>query len=149
MQTSKWNILTGDEQIGEQAQTILDAEITSWNPTATAMPESTWVPQLPKDSDFSALKFPVAKVVDAPVIHRLVSVEPVEESDSKVFYLDISKDLEAEITAEYNYYAKDIVNGEVMKRFVYGGVLSQRGGYFVVHKDHPDRVLRYAQIWMS
>jgi len=50
---------------------------------------------------------------------------------------------------EFDRYAAGLAEGEVLKRYAYGGPLSGRGGFFVVRADEPGRVLRFNQTWMS
>jgi hypothetical protein len=38
---------------------------------------------------------------------------------------------------------------EVLKQYSYGGVMSGRGGYFVINECDPTKVLRYRQTWLS
>ena len=42
-----------------------------------------------------------------------------------------------------------IADDEEIHAYKYGGILSGRGGWFVVKKDQPDRIIRSKQIWMS
>lgn len=40
-------------------------------------------------------------------------------------------------------------DGEIMLEYEYGGALSGRGGYIIVHKDNPTTILRAIMTWMS
>lgn len=40
-------------------------------------------------------------------------------------------------------------DNEVLHPYEYGGMLAERGGWFVTNKNDPCRVLRYRQDWMS
>lgn len=42
-----------------------------------------------------------------------------------------------------------ISNDEFIYPYEYGGVLSGRGGWFVVKKNEPNKIIRSKQIWLS
>ena len=43
----------------------------------------------------------------------------------------------------------ELGEGEIMLEYKYGGMLSGRGGYIIVHKDNPTTILRSKATWMS
>ena len=42
-----------------------------------------------------------------------------------------------------------VADDEEIRAYVYGGVLSQRGGWFVVKKNQPYHIIRSIQTWLS
>ena len=42
-----------------------------------------------------------------------------------------------------------VADDEELHAYVYGGVLSQRGGWFVVKKNNPNRIIKSKQTWLS
>lgn len=42
-----------------------------------------------------------------------------------------------------------LTEGEVLLAYKYGGVLSSRGGYIVINKENPTRIVRSIMTWLS
>jgi len=95
-----------------------------------------------------------AFVEGGDIIDQLASVQPMTGPvGDNVIHWATPEEI-AESDAKEQKWLDDLVKsllkpGEVLKEYAYGGVLSGRGGYFVVHQDNPKRVLRYLQTWMS
>ena len=43
----------------------------------------------------------------------------------------------------------EIAEDEEIHAYVYGGILSERGGWFIVKKNDPKRIIRSIQTWLS
>ena len=43
----------------------------------------------------------------------------------------------------------EIADDEEIHAYVYGGILAERGGWFVVKKDNPNKIIRSKQTWLS
>lgn len=54
------------------------------------------------------------------------------------------KDARQEFGTHFN-----LGDNEIMLEYEYGGILSGRGGYLIVHRDNPTTILRSIQTWMS
>jgi len=70
-----------------------------------------------------------------PFMHTMTPVEVAESDNEEKAWLDLINRL--------------LKPHEVLKQYSYGGVLSSRGGYFVVNECDPTKVLRYRQTWLS
>jgi len=46
-------------------------------------------------------------------------------------------------------YDFSVAEDEELHAYVYGGILSERGGWFVVKKNDPNKIIRSTQTWMS
>jgi hypothetical protein len=72
---------------------------------------------------------------EGSLIDQIVSVQPMQGPVGDRKWMDLVKSL--------------LKPGEMLKEYAYGGVLSGRGGYYVVHESNPRRILRYRQTWLS
>lgn len=163
----KWGFisLTGDEQVGVIARRLLDNEcdsdrklvrtgrhylrpdqdiITPVKPVSAEEMERRW----------SKFAMPIIKnvVQGESILESLLSVQPMTGPiDGPTFPIRIitAEESQAEKVSEIDHFSQALKEGEVLKQYAYGGVLSGRGGYFIVHGDRLDRVLRYQQTWLS
>jgi len=57
--------------------------------------------------------------------------------------------LESKCSNPSNDTPVKVADDEEIHAYVYGGVLSQRGGWFVVKKNNPNKIIRSKQTWLS
>lgn len=137
-------ILEGDEQIGELAQRLLDsteeknqARHEAWLAAEAKRPK-------PAPVDFGKFTFPLITVaMPAPILADLVAVQPMAlPSNSKPVFEFVAGPYVPPPPPT-------VADGETLHAYKYGGVLSERGGWFVTKKGDLTRVLRYRQDMMS
>ncbi len=139
-------ILEGERQTDKFAQTLLDStdEKNKARHEARLEAERQRVKKSPKESaiDFSKFAMPaIANVAPGGVLTDLVSVQPMKAPTASVFKL------------EFGPYVPPppptVGHDEDLHAYRYGGILSERGGWFVTKKGDLTRVLRYRQDMMS
>ncbi len=145
-------ILEGDDQIGSHAQTLLDsteaknqARHEAWLAEEAKRPKLTPEQQL---DGFRAFVFPVIEsaMANVPILASLVGVQPMSAPTG-----ELAEVLKLEIRDHTYVPPPDptVADDEELHAYKYGGVLSERGGWFVTKKGDLTRVLRYRQDWMS
>jgi hypothetical protein len=142
---SEWVVLTGEDQFGDEAKRILEGD--------TSRPRAPIKPQPPIDwGNLSKFSMPVIKQL-APdtVLKDLVSVQPMDLPLDPAFkFTFVTTEESARRKKESrDKMSEELQEGEILKQYMYGGCLSERGGWFVVHKDTPYLVRRYRPTWMS
>lgn len=142
-------LLEGDEQTGVMAQLLLDsteakneARREAWLAKEAARPKLS-----PEESSasFGKFVFPVIEsvVANGSILSSLSDVQPMTGPVSPTLKLEI-------VTEPYKPEPDPTVaDDEELHAYKYGGVLSERGGWFVTKKGDPTRVLRYRMDWMS
>lgn len=142
-------LLEGDEQTGEMARRLLDsteeknrARHEAWLEQEEAKRQKV-VPEQGLGS-FGKFAFPVLEnMPHASILDELVAVQPMASPSSRTPVFEL----------RFGPYTPPppptVAEDEVLHAYKYGGVLSERGGWFVTKKNDPTRVLRYRQDMMS
>jgi hypothetical protein len=152
-----WVTVTDANRDDEYIRWILEGDLSL--PTAPSIPMPDWTPERTKKiiDGYRALldEHPWLKIAmeNAPSLSELISVQPMQGPPGKVFYFDIvdAKTLEERHKEELDLMTEGLQEGEILKEYEFdlGDLLSMRGGYFVVHKDDPKKILRYCKTRMS
>ena len=138
------------------AQLLIDSECDDERRSIKHPPEPK-KPSMPVEEQlgkFDKWIFPAIKNM-APgedIISALVSVQPMTAPTDAVIHFMTPAEVAESDNREKAWL--DLINRllkphEVLKQYVYGGILSERGGYFVVNECDPTKVLRYRQTWLS
>lgn len=146
-----FTLLEGDDQTGEFAQLLLDStpEKRAERQRAEALRRAKADPKLVREvGDFSKFVLPVIANCTAAPISDLLAVQPLSTPKSTpkstpLMALEFSDGLRGRPKPP------PVGPDELLHSYEYGGVLSERGGWFVTHRDHPDRVLRYRLNYLS
>lgn len=135
--------LVGDDQCGEFAQLLLASDRSLPRPPPPPLPDFSQPFHFPVIANLGPL--PELNLAD------IVSVQPMTAPPTGMMRLEFitAEESKAMHDAELAAYTADLGEGEVLREFEFGGILSMRGGYFVTHKDRPNLVLRYAVTRMS
>jgi len=140
-----WVVLNGENQFGEEAKRIVESD--------TSLPRAPIKPQPPIDWEkLSTFVSPVVRKNFPELIQKdFVSVQPMALPTGAVFEFDFITAEESALRKKKSWdkMGEGLQEGEILKQYMYGGCLSERGGWFVVHKDTPHLVRRYCQTWMS
>ncbi len=154
--------LRGADQVGELARLLLDstpernaarrrAEREAREEVALAR-RAGGEPEAPLFS-FDRFVMPViASCAADSIMDHLVGIQPMcSPAGAPVIKFEVvhAGQLERERDGYEAALRAMLAPGEELHAYRYGGVLPERGGYFVTHRDAPDRVLRYVQTMMS
>lgn len=145
-----WIVLTGEEQCDEHAQRILNSD-TSLPPPPPSIKAPSPEVQL---ENWKTFVMPlVGKVCpELPILTDIVSIHPLSmPSSSSLFKFEHITEEESKRRrqAVLDKMNEGLQEGEILKKYCYGGMLAERGGWFVIHKDTPHLVRRYCQTRMS
>lgn len=136
--------LKGEEQFGFFAQLLIRSD--------ASLPKEELKVGLEQERILPThIVFPLIKSMeDMPILADIFATQTMADPDIAI-PIEILSEEESKRRSqeEFDFYSVDLAEGEDLKRYVYGGFLSERGGFYVIHKDRPDLVLRYAQTWMS
>jgi hypothetical protein len=109
-----------------------------------------------RERRWSQFAFPIIIKNIAPgdyIMGSFLSVQPMTgpiPAEFTIPFRVVTEDeSRAEKISELEYFNQALGPDELLKQYVYGGILAERGGYFIVHKDRPDQALRYQQTWLS
>lgn len=69
--------------------------------------------------------------------------------DDKITIEQLLLESKGEVLSPFEAMKEGIAPEEACYHYVYGGVLSQRGGLFVVKRDQPDKIIRAKMTWLS
>ncbi len=69
--------------------------------------------------------------------------------DDTTTYQQLLLQSKAEMLDPFEAMENGVRLNEIGYHYVYGGVLSERGGIFVVRRNEPDKIVRAKQTWLS
>jgi hypothetical protein len=150
----RWIILSESDQLLDYTKLVLAGDLSLPKPPPPKIPEIT-IEQLSKNIStvFENNPWLVKAFQDAPSWPELMSVQPMTAPTGIVFEMvNVTQGQKIdEKKRAWEIMSEGLQEGEILKEyeFDYGDWLSMRGGYFVVHKDNPNFVLRYCQTRMS
>lgn len=149
----KWNVLTDDDRKKDYIKWILESDLSLPKPPAPKTPEIS-VEEMMQNMQklFNNNPWLTKAFQNAPSLTEVMSVQPMTSPISvPVIPMTIlTKEMvEDRKKKELQIMSEGLQDGEILKEYEFGGWLSMRGGYFVVHKDEPNKILRYYQTRMS
>jgi hypothetical protein len=147
-----WVVLTEEDQSNDYVKRMLEGDLSLPKPPHKEIPLPT-PEQMVENLNTVFKQNPWLREAfqDAPALADIMCVQPtMSKPTGLTFFMDyVYGDTRKQ--KETVDMCKGLQDGEILKQyeFDYGDVLSMRGGYFVVHKDKPNKVLRYCQTRMS
>jgi len=69
--------------------------------------------------------------------------------DDNKTYQELLFESKGEMLDPFEAIENGVRLNEVGYHYAYGGILSERGGIFIVKRDAPDKIIRAKQTWLS